>query len=62
MAHTATATARTSRLRLVQTESRTASADREDALRRVRAARRHVETAPSKGRSDRFAYLKRVYD
>jgi hypothetical protein len=31
--------------------------DRDEALRRVRDAKRHVEA-----RSERFAYLKRVYD
>ena len=54
------AATKAARLRLVAPPARR-PADRDDALRRVRAARRHVEGRDPRP-ADRFAYLKRVYD
>ena len=58
MATTTNAIAPTkARLKLLPTAGRS-PIDRDDALRQVRTARRHVEAS----RADRFAHLKRVYD
>lgn len=60
MPKTSTASTEPRRLRVAAPAPRAAGGDREEALRRVRRARRHVE--PDRSGTGRFAHLKRVYD